>query len=143
MNTFLLEIITPERIVFSEEVVMVNLPTSDGIIGILAHHIPLFTKIVEGEVKIEKADGSDFFLAVGSGFVEVTPKKTIILLTSAYKADELNENEILTAKKRAEEALRARPEGVALAEAQRIFTRSSIALKVLHRRKKPVINPEA
>lgn len=136
MATFLLEIITPERIVFSEPVVMVTLPSESGVIGILAHHIPLFTKIVEGEVKVEKNDGSDFFLAVGSGFIEVTPQKTSILVTSAYRGDELNENEILAAKKRAEDALLAKPEGDALREAQLMFTRSSIALKVLNRRKK-------
>lgn len=141
MITFPLEIITPDRIVFSDSVVMVTLPTSMGMIGVLANHIPLLTKIIEGEVKIEKGDGSNYFLAVGSGFIEVTPKKTSILLTSAYKAEELNEGEILSAKKRAEEALRAKPVGDALITAQNLFMRSTIALKVINRQKKRGTNP--
>ena len=141
MSTFLLEIITPDRVVFSDSVSMVTLPTVAGEIGILAHHIPLFTKIVEGEVKVKKDDGSNFFLAVGSGFIEVTPKKTTILLSSAYKAEELNEAEILEAKKRAEEALRAKPVVEALIAAQNLFMRSTIALNVLNRQKKRGIKP--
>jgi len=134
MKTYLLEIITPERIVYSDQVHMVTAPSSEGVIGILPQHVPLFTKLVEGEVKIT-TQSEEFYLAIGGGFLEVTREKAILLVTAAYRADELNEAEILAAKKRAELALTAKPEGEALAQAQALFHRSQIALKVLRRRR--------
>lgn len=134
MLTFSLEIITPEKIAFTDEVDMVTAPTTSGVIGILAHHEPLFTRLTEGEVKITKK-AEEYFLAIGSGFMEVAGEKVVILVTSAFHADEINEQEVLSAQKRAEEALNAKPSGSALIEAQALFQRSMIALKVLRRRK--------
>ncbi len=134
MNAFLLEIITPERIVFSEPVVQVNVPSSMGTIGILPHHVPLFSRLVEGEVKVSK-DKEDMSLAIGGGYIEVTPQKVSILVSEAYKESEINEKEILEAKKKAEEALKEKPSGDALLAAQSILRRSTIALKLLEKRR--------
>lgn len=134
MAKFKLEIITPKKVAYNSEVEMVTAPTSGGVVGILAHHVPLFTRLLEGEVKI--SNGKDeMFMAIGGGFMEVTHDKVMILVTDAYHADEINEAEVRQAKKRAEEALKAKPEGVALAEAQAMFKRSMIALKILERRR--------
>ena len=132
MATFLLEIITPDRVVFSNQVEMVTATSVMGTIGILPQHVPLFSKLVQGEVKISK-DNKDFFLAIGGGFIEVTKDKTYILVTEAYRAEEINEQEILKARKRAEEAIQDKSNLMTLSEAQSIFRRSEIALKVLHR----------
>lgn len=134
MSTFLLEIITPERIAFSDQVEMVTAPSTLGVIGILHGHVPLFSRLREGEVKITKK-GEDYYLAIGGGFLEVTPSKAVILVTSAYHADEINEQKVLQAKRRAEEALAAKPTGSALAEAQSSFRRSLIAMKVMRRKR--------
>ncbi len=134
MSTFLLEIITPERIAFSDQVEMVTAPSAMGVIGILPSHMPLFSQLVEGEIKITKK-GEDFYLAIGGGFLEVIAQKATVLVTSAFHAQELNEQEILQAKKRAEEALLAKPKGTALFEAQSLYRRSQIAMKVLRRRR--------
>lgn len=134
MSTFLLEIVTPQKVAFSDQVTMVTAPSAAGMIGILAHHVPLFSKLIEGEVKIDKGN-EEFYLAIGGGFLEVTPKKVILLVTSAYHADEINEKEVEEAKKRAEEALRAKPSGSAFLEAQSLYKRSIIALKVANRRR--------
>lgn len=134
MSAFLLEIITPKRIAFSDQVEMVTAPTSAGIIGVLPHHMPLFTRLIEGELKITRTD-EELYLAIGGGFMEITKDKVMVLVTDAYHADEINEREVLAAKKRAEEALTAKPEGAALLEAQSLFKRSVIALKVLHRKR--------
>lgn len=135
MNTFLLEIITPERIAFSDQVEMVTASTASGVIGILPHHVPLFTRLVEGEVKIDKKE-EDMYLAIGGGFLEVTPTKTILLVTEAYQAHEINEKEVIEAKKRAEQALASKPTGDALIAAESLIRRSEIALKILHRTRK-------
>lgn len=139
MSTFLLEIITPERIAYTDTIDMVVAPTSSGIVGILAHHVPLFTRLVEGELKISKGK-DETFLAIGGGFMEVTPKKTTILVTDAVHADEINEQEVLAAKKRAEEALKEKPQGQELENAKAMFHRSTLALKVLHRRKRSQVH---
>ncbi|MBM3282780.1 ATP synthase F1 subunit epsilon [Candidatus Gottesmanbacteria bacterium] len=133
-STFLLEIITPDRIAFSDTVDTVTAPSASGIIGILPGHVPLFSRLVEGEIKITKGK-EEFFLAIGGGFIEVTGSKVIVLVTDAYHAHEINEQEVLAAQKNAEEALKAKPTGAAIAEAQALFRRSSIALKVLRRKK--------
>ncbi len=140
MSSFLLEIITPKKIAFSDQIEMVTASTSTGIIGVLPHHVPLFTRLVEGEIKISKSN-EEIYLAIGGGFMEITKDKVIILVTEAYHADELNEEEVLAAKKRAEDALSAKPEGAALLEAQSLFKRSVIALKVLRRRRGTVGHP--
>lgn len=139
MSTFLLEIITPDRIAFSDEVDLVEVPSATGIIGILPSHVPLFARLVEGEVRIKKKS-EDFYLAIGGGFIEVTPAKVAILVTAAFHANEINEKEVNYAKERAQEALAAKPSGAALHQAHALFRRSEIALKVLRRRKLPGIN---
>ncbi len=135
MSTFPLEIVTPDKIVFSGSVEMITAPSALGTIGILPQHIPLFANLVEGEVKISK-EGKEYFLAIGKGFIEVTKEKTSILVTEAYKAEELNEQEILKAKQRAEWAMKNKSEGITYTEAQALFQRSSLALKVLNRQRR-------
>lgn len=139
MSTFFLEILTPERVAYSDQVEMLTAPSTSGVIGILPHHIPLFTRLKEGEVKIVK-DRQEYYLAIGGGFLEVTPQKVIVLVTEAYHAAEINEQEVLAAKKAAEEALAQKPTGEALLSAQASFRRSLIALKVLRRRRAPKVS---
>lgn len=131
---FLLEIITPERQVFSEEVDMVIVPTTSGAIGVLAHHQPLFSSLSEGEIKITSGT-KEMFLAIGGGFMEVAPGKVSVLVSRAYHADELNEAEIKKAQAAAQDAIRNRAKGMELSQAQAMLRRSLMELKVLHRRR--------
>jgi F-type H+-transporting ATPase subunit epsilon len=137
MKSFLLEIITPQRKVFSEEVRAVTVPTANGTIGVLALHEPLFSALTEGEIKITTA-AKEFFLAIGSGFMEVTHQGVSILVTSAFHADELNEAAIKKAQNAATEAIKNKVKGVELAAAQALLRRSSFELKVLRRRRQNV-----
>ena len=131
---FLLEIITPVRQAFSEEVDMVVAPTKNGMVGVLAHHEPLFSSLTEGEIKITSG-GKDFFLAIGGGFMEVGIGKVMILVSRAAHADELNESEIKKAQEAAREAIANKASGAELAGAQAMLRRSLIELKVFRRRK--------
>jgi F-type H+-transporting ATPase subunit epsilon len=134
MKTFWLEIITPEKVAFSGEVEMVSVPSVEGTLGILANHIPLVAKLTEGELKIVK-EGKEDFYSLGGGFLEVTSKKVMILVTKALNADEIDEKKILEAKAAAEEALRQKPKGEALISAQALLRSTLIDLKVKRRRK--------
>ena len=135
MKTLNMEIITPDKQAYQNQVNSVTAPASSGQIGILPGHMPLFTKLVEGEIKISK-DNEEIYFAIGGGFLEVINDRVEILVTSAYHADELNEAELIEAQKRAKQALSEKPSGGALIEAQAQFRRSQIALKVLSRRRR-------
>ena len=138
MTDFLLEIITPEKIVYEEQVEMVLVPAINGLAGIMAHHVPYFTQLTEGEVKIVKGH-DEYFLAIGGGFLEVTPDKVSVLVTRAINALQINEKEVIEAKKAAEEALSGKPKGEALVAAQALLRRSLVDLKVLrHRHRAPI-----
>ncbi len=140
MSSFLLEIITPQRQVFAEEVDAVNVPTNRGTIGILAHHEPLFSALSEGEIKITSGN-KEFFLAIGGGFMEVTKKGVSILVSRAVHADEINESEIRKAEQSAKDAIARKVKGVELAQAQAVLRRSLLELKVYRRRKQRPASP--
>lgn len=130
---FLLEIITPERKAFSEEVDMISAPTLNGQIGVLARHVPLFTSIVEGEVRIIQ-DNREYYLAIGGGFMQVSNEKVTLLVSRAYRADELNEAEIQKAEQAAKDMLARAAKGAERAAAQALLRRSVLDMKVLRHR---------
>ncbi len=134
MTAFLLEIVSPDRKVFSEEVDAVSVPTSRGMIEVLAHHTPLFCSLSEGEIKVTSGN-KEYFLAVGGGFIEVTSRGASVLVSRAFHADELNEAEIKRAESSAREAIAKGVKGEELAAAQAILRRSLVELKVLRRKK--------
>ncbi|TSC54235.1 MAG: F-type H+-transporting ATPase subunit epsilon [Microgenomates group bacterium LiPW_16] len=78
---------------------------------------------------------SEQYLAIGGGFMEVTPSKVTILVTRAVHAEEINEAQVLEAKKNAEEILEKKPTGEDLVAAQALFRRSLLDLKILRRRR--------
>jgi F-type H+-transporting ATPase subunit epsilon len=134
MAKFNLEIITPQRQAFSEEVEGVYVPTSRGTIGILAHHEALFSALTEGEIKIDTGS-KEYFLAIGGGFLQVTKDKVSILVARAAHADELNEAEIKKAQESAKKVIAGRVKGEELAAAQAMLRRSMLELKVYRRRR--------
>ena len=139
MQSFRLEIITPQRKAFTQDVESVVVPTLNGSVGVLHGHEPLFSSLVEGEIKIVSGS-KEYFLAIGSGFMEVTKQGVTILVTSAFHAHELNEAEIMKAQKSATEALAKHVTGIELSTAQSLLRRSSLELKVFHRRHERPLN---
>lgn len=139
MFSFLLEIVTPERIVYSDQVEMVVVPSSLGTAGILPRHTPFFSKLEHGELKIKKSR-EEYYLSIGGGFVEVTREKVMVLVTRAINASELEEQEIIRAKKEAEEALKKKPAGEAWISAQTILRQSLVDLRILRRRRRAFHN---
>lgn len=141
--TFQLEIITPQREAFAKPVQAVFVPTKSGRIGVLPRHVRLFTSLTEGEVKII-VDGKEWYLAIGGGFMEITKDKVSILVSRAVHADELNEKEIEKAYQDAKTALAHKDEGQQLADAQAIFRRSLLELRVVrhkeHHRTLPMVS---
>jgi F-type H+-transporting ATPase subunit epsilon len=101
---FQLDIVTPEKTIFSDSVDDVYLPGSEGEMGILAMHSALVAPLQPGELRYLK-DGQVEELAVGEGFVEVTGDKVSVLIDLAIGEDAIDEHQVEEAMKRAKNAL--------------------------------------
>lgn len=100
----LLEIVTPERKIFSGSVDNVYLPGADGELGILPMHAGLVVSLQPGELRYEQ-QGSTGVLAIGSGFAEVTQTKVVVLTDSALGESEIDEGKVEEAIQRASQKL--------------------------------------
>ncbi|GAG21047.1 unnamed protein product, partial [marine sediment metagenome] len=105
MSSLKLDIVTAERVVYSDEADVVVAPGIDGQLGILPHHAPLMTTLQPGELRVRKG-GEEFSLAISGGFLEVRPDRVIILADTAERAEEIDVSRAEEAKRRAEERLR-------------------------------------
>ena len=90
MPTMKLEIVTAERVVYSDEVEVVVAPGIEGELGILPHHAPLLTVLKPGELRVVK-DGQEEIMAVSGGFLEVLGNTVTVLADTAEHAEEINE----------------------------------------------------
>ncbi|WP_379129934.1 F0F1 ATP synthase subunit epsilon [Paenibacillus sp. sgz500958] len=106
MNTFLLEIVTPERLVFSKQVSSLTVRGAEGEMGILPGHIPLVTPLQVAPLSV-KADGVTITIAVHGGFVEVRKDKVTILAESAELPVDIDIERAEAAKERAERRLKS------------------------------------
>lgn len=104
MNTFPFEIITPEKIVFKDEIEEVSVPTDTGQISILPHHMDILSKIKPGEIMI-KVKEKTTPLAITGGFLEVASNHVTILADYAVKAEDIQIAKAEEAKKRAEKLM--------------------------------------
>ncbi len=133
---FRLEIVTPERLVYSQDVDVLSVPTTQGEISILAKHVPLVTIISPGEIKI-KNDNETEYIAITGGFVEVLPHKVIILADTAERAEEIDLERAMKARERAQKLMEEKREDkIANAEAMAAFQRALIRIKVGQRKRK-------
>ncbi|ACL23902.1 F0F1 ATP synthase subunit epsilon [Chloroflexus aggregans] len=114
-----LEIVTAERVILSDDVDMISVPTKDGRVGILPRHAPLMTILEPGELDIIK-NGERTPFAVSGGFMEVLPHRVTILADTVERADEIDEARAEQARAEAEARRReAQSEhDMALAEAK-------------------------
>jgi F-type H+-transporting ATPase subunit epsilon len=126
-----LEVITPERKVYEDDVDMVVAPASEGYVGILPHHAPLFTTLGPGEFKVKKG-GVEEVLAVFGGFMDVRSDRVVVLTDAAEHAEEIDANQAQQARERAQQVLAAGPasaadEQRARAELQRALVRLRVS----------------
>src|SRR5215470_15306269 len=104
-NTLRLEIVTPEAVVYSQDVEMVTLQGVEGQMGIYPQHVRLMTQLVPGEMIVQKG-GRDDFLAVGEGLVEITGDRVAIVTDMAVAAESIDEAKAEEARQRAAARLR-------------------------------------
>ena len=131
-----LEIVTPERVIYSDEVDAVVVPGVEGQLGILPHHAPLMTMLQPGELKVRKG-GEEIYVAIFGGFLEVRPDRVIVLADAAERAEEIDVGRAEEAKRRAEQQMTNRVlSEVEKARAEAALRRSLVQLKVAERRRK-------
>ena len=132
-DTLKLEIITPQAVVFSEDVHMVTLPGVEGPIGIYPQHVRLITQVVPGEVIVNK-NGQESSIAVGEGLVEVNATSVAIVTDMAIHADHIDEAKVEEARKRAEARLQEKISDEEVASVNASLARSLAQLGVKRRR---------
>ncbi len=133
-DTLKLEIITPQAVVYSEDVSMVTLPAMGGQIGVYPHHIPLMTRLQPGEIIVHR-NGSDDFLAVGEGLVEVTGDSVAIVTDMAVAAKDIDEAKAEEARQRAVARLSDKVSDEEVATVNAALAKSLAQLHVKKRRR--------
>jgi F-type H+-transporting ATPase subunit epsilon len=128
MATFKLEIVTAERMVFSDDVTALIAWGVEGQLGILPHHAPLMTMLQPGDLVIKK-EKEEEVLAISGGFLEVRPDKVIVLADACERVDEID-------IARAQETMKAGPLTAEAAVAEAALRRSLARLKVAERRRR-------
>ena len=140
MATIKLEIVTAERIVYSEDIDVLVAPGIDGELAILPRHAPLLTVLRPGEIRVVK-NGEENLMAVSGGFLEVLGNKITILADTAEREEEIDVHRAEEALKRAEERIATVPSDRDLEIALASMRRSQARLRVARRRRPPTATP--
>ncbi len=131
-NQILLEVVTPSKLVVSEEVDIATAPGADGAFGVMANHAPLLSTLKVGEMKYSKGNET-VRMAISGGFCEVSNNKMTVLAEAAERAEEIDVERALRAKERAERRLQeaqSHREKIDIARAQAALTRALVRLAV-------------
>ena len=106
MPTIHVDVVSAEESIFSGEATFVALPGEAGELGIYPRHTPLITRIKAGSVRIEKADGTEEFVFVAGGILEVQPNCVTVMSDTAVRGKDLDDEKANAAKAVAEEAMK-------------------------------------
>ena len=135
MGSLFLEIVTPERVLVSQEVDMVVVPGSDGEFGVLPGHVLFLSGIVPGELRYTAGSERET-MAVTTGFAEVSNDKVSVLVEAAEKAGDIDVDRARKAVERAQERLEKEREAqdVDFLRAENALRRAIARLKVAEKR---------
>ncbi|MDD4371956.1 MAG: ATP synthase F1 subunit epsilon [Anaerostipes sp.] len=129
-NLMKLEVTTPERIFYDDDVKMVELTTTEGEIGILPQHIPTTMIVAPGILTITEKDGEKKEAGLMSGFIEITKTKVSILAEVAEWPGDIDPQRAAKAKERAERRLQSHEAGVDMQRAELALRRSLVRRKL-------------
>ncbi|MCF6331067.1 MAG: F0F1 ATP synthase subunit epsilon [Sulfurimonas sp.] len=107
METFKLEIITPNGDIFNDDVISVTLPGEEGEFGVLAHHSSVSTLLEAGVVDIEKTDKTIESVLINWGVVHVDEEKAVLLVEGAVAIRGESESDIANALQEAKELIKS------------------------------------
>ncbi len=118
MNTIHVDVVSAEESIFSGEARFVAVPGEAGELGIYPRHTPLITRVKAGSVRIQKTDGSEEFVFVAGGIIEVQPNCVTVLSDTAIRGKDLDEEKANEARALAQEALKNAKSEIDMAIAQ-------------------------
>ena len=133
-----IEIVTPERLLVSDEATEVQVPAISGYIGILPGHAPLITELRSGEFSYRRPDGKVERLAMHWGFAEVLPDKVTVLAERAERASDIDVEVAKRQRKMAEEQLK--DPNANQEEALRLIERAKTRIEVAGRHDSSMLN---
>ncbi|MDD4318742.1 MAG: ATP synthase F1 subunit epsilon [Candidatus Peribacteraceae bacterium] len=135
------QLITPDRVLYEGDADAVSLPTPDGEITVLPHHIPLISIVRPGSILVRSGSEEKVF-AVSRGVVEVDGASLRVLADTADRAEELEEAAIEKAKKEAEKLLtERRQDATGFAEATAILEKELARLQTVRRHRSKTRRP--
>jgi len=127
------DIVTAERVVFSEEDVdLLVVPGIEGELGVLPLHAPLLTTIQPGVLRVVKG-GEETTMAITGGFIEVRENRVTILADAAERGEEIDVAQAEAARRRAEERLASREATVDMVQAEMALKQALVRLKAVER----------
>ncbi|MDP3900018.1 MAG: ATP synthase F1 subunit epsilon [bacterium] len=127
------EIVTPERVVLKQEVLQLTVPTKQGEITVLPHHIPLIASLQAGVIEIVMPNKQIETMAVSGGFIEVLPTKVVILADTAERAADIDEARAEEARTRAQETMLEKKEHVDFTAIQAKIAKEMARVKAVRR----------
>lgn len=131
-----LEIVTVERLLYSDDVDMVVAPGIEGVLGILPDHTPLLTALAHGELIVRKEGEEELSFAISGGYMDVQPRKVTVLADAAERADEISLERAREARDRAQRLIEAGGLSMDdLIRAEAALRRALIRLKVGQKRR--------
>jgi F-type H+-transporting ATPase subunit epsilon len=133
MATLHVDVVSAEESIFSGEAKFVALPGESGELGILPRHTPLITRIKPGAVRIERTDGTEEFVFVAGGILEVQPGHVTVLADTAIRGKDLDEAKAAEAKHLAEEAMKNAKSDIDFAAAQSEFAAMAAQIAALRK----------
>jgi F-type H+-transporting ATPase subunit epsilon len=133
MNTIHVDVVSAEESIFSGEARFVALPGESGELGIYPRHTPLITRVKAGSVRIEMADGSEEFVFVAGGILEIQPNCVTVLSDTAIRGKDLDDEKANQAKLAAEEAMKNAKSDLDLAKASAELTIMAAQISALRR----------
>jgi F-type H+-transporting ATPase subunit epsilon len=132
-GTFSLQIVTPEREVYSSQVESVTLPGMQSHFGVLRNHAPLIAALEPGVVRIIDAELKETNLAVGGGFFQVAQNQAILLADSAEFPHEINIDRVRESETKARSRLEGQLEDEEMAreEAEAALKRARVRMRLV------------
>jgi F-type H+-transporting ATPase subunit epsilon len=131
------EIITPEKVVYKDDVSEIVVPTETGQITILPNHVNLLTRILPGEMLIKKG-AQEHYLAITGGFLEISSNKVSILADYAVRAEDIELAKAQEAQKRAEHKIKEKTTDNEFRIAEAELQKAVLQLKIAGKRKRHI-----
>jgi F-type H+-transporting ATPase subunit epsilon len=133
-----LNVVSAEEALFSGSIKSLQITGSEGELGIMPGHAPLLTSLKPGMALITKDDDTEEVIYLSGGMLEVQPNNVIVLADVATRADDLDEQAALEAKKRAEDNMNATGDNVDYAAVAADLARAEAQLRVIQATSKKV-----